>query len=100
MKHVFLLFLFILCIRTKTNAFRFHELNIRSSARHCMFSIPPTKGLPPNHVAFIVDGNGRWATERGRSRTEGHAAGAHVTVDIVKKSFELGVTYVTLYLFR
>ena len=52
----------------------------------------------PNHVAFIVDGNGRWAETKNLSRTEGHRMGATISVDIVKKTFEY-VDYVTLYLF-
>ena len=53
----------------------------------------------PRHIAFIVDGNGRWAENRGLSRTEGHNAGANVTVEIVQSCFENGVEVVTLYLF-
>eukprot|EP01041_Mallomonas_annulata_P011688 gene11688-24474_t len=53
----------------------------------------------PEHVAFIVDGNGRWAQNRGLSRLEGHIVGAKTTVDIVKYCFETGVSTVTLYLF-
>ena len=52
----------------------------------------------PNHVAFIVDGNGRWAETKNLSRTEGHRMGATISPDIVKKTFEY-VDYVTLYLF-
>eukprot|EP01036_Dinobryon_divergens_P026402 gene26402-35045_t len=59
----------------------------------------------PNHVAFIVDGNGRWASRLAEKtgaiieRSFGHTIGANVTVNIVKKTFELGVQYVTLFLF-
>lgn len=53
----------------------------------------------PKHVAFIVDGNGRWAENRGLERKEGHNAGANVTVEIVQSCFEKGVEVVTLYLF-
>lgn len=53
----------------------------------------------PRHVAFIVDGNGRWAEQRGLDRREGHTAGANVTVDVVKGVFASGVDVVTLYLF-
>lgn len=53
----------------------------------------------PRHVAFIVDGNGRWAARQGLDRHHGHAAGATKTVDIAKRSFALGVQVVTLYLF-
>jgi undecaprenyl diphosphate synthase len=53
----------------------------------------------PKHVAYIVDGNGRWASERGLARSIGHQHGANKTVEIVKASFELGVETITLYLF-
>ena len=53
----------------------------------------------PHHVAFIVDGNGRWAINKGLPRTEGHRRGANVTVNIIKKAFEYKIKYVTLYLF-
>ena len=58
-----------------------------------------TTSAVPRHVAFIVDGNGRWAEQRGLSRPEGHTAGANVTVEIVKAAFGMGVEVVTLYLF-
>ena len=53
----------------------------------------------PRHVAFIMDGNGRWAEQRGLPRSEGHTAGASATVEIVKAVFDMGVEVVTLYLF-
>ena len=52
-----------------------------------------------NHVAFIVDGNGRWAEERGESRIFGHIQGANNTIEIVKESFKYGINFITLYLF-
>ncbi len=54
---------------------------------------------PPLHVAYIVDGNGRWATQRGFQRSDGHIMGAQNTVDIVKSTFSLGTQYITLFLF-
>ena len=51
------------------------------------------------HVAYIVDGNGRWALKNNKTRMEGHNIGANVTVEIVKESFNLGIEIVTLYLF-
>ena len=59
----------------------------------------PSAAVAPTHVAFIVDGNGRWATTQGLPRSAGHTAGAKVTVDIVRESFKAGASYVTLYLF-
>ena len=54
---------------------------------------------PLRHVAYIVDGNGRWAHKNNKTRMEGHNLGANVTVEIVKESFDLGIQVVTLYLF-
>ena len=54
---------------------------------------------PLKHVAYIVDGNGRWATRNNKTRIEGHNLGANVTIEVVKESFALGVEVVTLYLF-
>jgi len=53
----------------------------------------------PRHLAFIVDGNGRWAQSRGLSRSIGHARGASTAVDIVKGGFRGGAEVITLYLF-
>ena len=53
----------------------------------------------PAHVAAIMDGNGRWATERGRPRREGHAAGAETADAIVEECAKLGVGQLTLYCF-
>jgi undecaprenyl diphosphate synthase len=57
------------------------------------------KAKMPEHVAFIVDGNGRWAEKQGLPRSRGHAEGANVTVEVVKRCFAEGVDTVTLYLF-
>ncbi len=53
----------------------------------------------PNHVAIIMDGNGRWARERGLSRVEGHRAGSESGREIVRAAGEFGVKYLTLYAF-
>ena len=53
----------------------------------------------PRHVAIIMDGNGRWAKQRGLPRVEGHRAGANSVREIVRASGELGVQYLTLYAF-
>ena len=58
-----------------------------------------TSSTPPRHVAFIVDGNGRWAEARLLPRLEGHRVGASISVEIVKRVFQLNVTFITLYLF-
>src|SRR5438093_8126350 len=53
----------------------------------------------PRHVAIIMDGNGRWAKQRGLPRIEGHRAGAESVRQIVRASGELGIEYLTLYAF-
>lgn len=53
----------------------------------------------PNHVAIIMDGNGRWASRRGLGRIEGHKRGKDAVKSIVEASRELGLSYLTLYAF-
>lgn len=53
----------------------------------------------PEHVAIIMDGNGRWAQERGMERTKGHVAGAKLVRQIVEDAVKLGIKYMTLYTF-
>ena len=53
----------------------------------------------PEHIAIIMDGNGRWAQQRGLARTDGHQAGAVVVKRIAEDAVRLGVRYLTLYTF-
>jgi undecaprenyl diphosphate synthase len=53
----------------------------------------------PRHIAVIMDGNGRWAKERGLPRREGHRAGAESVREVTDTCIELGVEYLTLYAF-
>ncbi|MCX7619317.1 MAG: polyprenyl diphosphate synthase [Acidimicrobiales bacterium] len=53
----------------------------------------------PSHVACVMDGNGRWAQQRGLKRTEGHAAGEQALVDTVHAAVDLGIEWLTLYAF-
>ena len=53
----------------------------------------------PRHVAVIMDGNGRWARERGEDRVFGHAHGVESVRAVVRAAGELGVEYLTLYAF-
>ena len=57
------------------------------------------KNRIPQHVAIIMDGNGRWATERGLDRTFGHKAGLDTVKKITAECARLGVKYLTLYTF-
>lgn len=51
------------------------------------------------HIAIIMDGNGRWATQRGHSRVYGHVRGAKVAKDVIEYSAKVGIPYLTLYAF-
>ena len=53
----------------------------------------------PQHIAIIMDGNGRWAMERGKERTFGHQAGVEAVRRITSECTRLGVKYLTLYTF-
>ncbi len=53
----------------------------------------------PQHVAIIMDGNGRWAKERGQIRVKGHNEGMKALREIVKRSDVLGIKYLTVYAF-
>lgn len=53
----------------------------------------------PSHVAIIMDGNGRWARERGLSRSAGHQKGVETVKEITAYAAQLGVKYLTLYTF-
>jgi undecaprenyl diphosphate synthase len=53
----------------------------------------------PRHIAIIMDGNGRWATERGKDRSFGHQAGVDTVRRITSECVRLGVEYLTLYTF-
>src|SRR6201992_1880276 len=55
--------------------------------------------LVPRHVALVMDGNGRWAKQRGLPRTEGHQAGEYSLFDVIMGAIELGVPYLSAYAF-
>src|SRR5437764_11443328 len=57
------------------------------------------KASLPQHVAVIMDGNGRWAKQRGLPRVEGHRQGAESARAIIRVAGELGIKYLTLYAF-
>jgi undecaprenyl diphosphate synthase len=64
-------------------------------------AIPATIDLQqiPQHVAIIMDGNGRWAKEQGKLRVFGHQNGVKAVKDTVEGAVELGLKYLTLYAF-
>lgn len=59
----------------------------------------PATGLVPNHVAIIMDGNGRWATKRFLPRVAGHVKGVDAVRGIVEACIKRGVQYLTLFAF-
>ena len=58
----------------------------------------PTE-LIPRHVAVVMDGNGRWAKQRGLARTEGHARGEAALLDVVAGGVEMGISHISAYAF-
>lgn len=59
--------------------------------------VDPSTAAVPNHVAIIMDGNGRWAAQRGLSRSEGHKAGKENIRKVLPSFVEHGVKYLTLF---
>ena len=53
----------------------------------------------PNHVAIILDGNGRWAKAKGLPRTAGHIQGAKAVEAICEDAYNMGINYLTVYAF-
>jgi undecaprenyl diphosphate synthase len=66
---------------------------------HLKANIPVSDTHIPQHVAIIMDGNGRWAREKGLPRREGHRAGAESVREVVEACKNLGVRFLTLYAF-
>jgi undecaprenyl diphosphate synthase len=62
---------------------------------------PPAlpKEFVPQHVAVVMDGNGRWAKDRGLPRTEGHKMGEYALFDVIMGAIEIGVPYLSAYAF-
>ena len=73
----------------------------RLPPQHTSQAVPPV--IPadqlPKHVAIVMDGNGRWATQRGLGRTEGHKMGEAVLIDVTCGAIELGVKHLSVYAF-
>ena len=53
----------------------------------------------PTHVAIVMDGNGRWAEQRGLPRTQGHEAGERALYDVVEGALDVGLPYLSVYAF-
>ena len=73
----------------------------RKPEPHWSGAKPPAidKSLIPKHVAVVMDGNGRWAKNRGLARTEGHRAGEAPLFDMVEGAIEIGVKELSAYAF-
>lgn len=68
---------------------------------HPSGEVPPAipAELVPAHVAIVMDGNGRWANQRGLPRTEGHRAGEAALLDVIAGAIDIGVRHVSVYAF-
>ncbi|PLW02062.1 isoprenyl transferase [Corynebacterium ulcerans] len=68
-----------------------------------MNQLPAPPNIPaeflPRHIALVMDGNGRWATQRGLKRTEGHKRGEAVLLEMVEACLAMGVPYLSAYAF-
>src|SRR2546423_4062 len=69
------------------------------AAIRCLLLMSATAENIPHHVAIIMDGNGRWAKQRGLPRIEGHRRGVETVRAIIDAARELGIRYLTLYAF-
>lgn len=74
---------------------------VRSPSPHPSGARPPdlSSGEVPAHVAIVMDGNGRWAHQRGLPRTAGHEAGEFALFDVVNGALEVGVKWLSVYAF-
>lgn len=74
---------------------------IRPPHPHPSGARPPAipRDLVPKHVAIVMDGDGRWAKERGLPRTEGHKQGESSLMDVLMGAIELGIPYISAYAF-
>jgi undecaprenyl diphosphate synthase len=68
---------------------------------HPSGAVPPAlpRELVPRHVALVMDGNGRWAKERGLKRTEGHTMGEASLFDTIEGAIEMGISTLSAYAF-
>ena len=75
-------FILFMCLLLALECHRSMKMAIKPQ----QLSLQASSGIPV-HVAYIVDGNGRWGLQNNSSRSDGHRIGASNTVDIVKSSF-------------
>ncbi len=74
-------------------------MQVEAASGHSSPGSPPRAPNIPVHVAFIMDGNGRWAQERGLPRLEGHRAGVDRIQSVLETLAPKGVKFVTIYAF-
>jgi undecaprenyl diphosphate synthase len=76
-------------------------MKVRKPSPHASGAKPPKfpASAIPNHVAVVMDGNGRWAKARGLTRTAGHEAGEAALFDLVEGAIEIGVKHISAYAF-
>ncbi len=74
---------------------------VRAPEPHPSGAVAPVlpTSMVPGHVAIVMDGNGRWAKERGLPRTAGHERGEHALFDVVNGAIEVGVKAISAYAF-
>src|SRR5450830_2147049 len=77
------------------------ERSVIAPPTHPSGARPPAvpRELVPQHVAIVMDGNGRWANARGLPRTAGHEAGEAALLDVMAGAIEIGVKHVSAYAF-
>ena len=82
----------------KNNPVRQRSTPVVRPYPHPSGAVPPA--IPaefiPRHVAIVMDGNGRWANQRGLPRIEGHKAGEPALLDVVAGAIELGIENVSV----
>jgi undecaprenyl diphosphate synthase len=74
-------------------------VKVQAPTPHPSGAKPPRFEKVPRHVALVMDGNGRWARQRGLPRTKGHEAGEHALFDCVEGAIEAGVEWLSAYAF-
>lgn len=75
------------------------EHNVEKEKKYMTYKEQLDMAKVPAHIAIIMDGNGRWAKQRGEDRSKGHIQGVETVRRIVTESVKLGVKYLTLYTF-
>jgi undecaprenyl diphosphate synthase len=76
-----------------------HENVVRANTARAHLPVSQETVPAPRHIAIIMDGNGRWANERGLPRVNGHSSGAHALRAVTETCCEIGVECLTVYAF-